>query len=97
MFLGIILFVVLCLEDNQFETIYPYKEYRMYALIFRKLVDFGIKFERIGNYIDSLGREWTSKVHLYKVDNVYFAPGMETSCCEKYPSLDIKTFEIPLI
>ncbi len=44
-----------------------------------KLEEFGIPFQKVGKYKDSLGGGWYSKVDLYQVNDKFFA-NMDCTC-----------------
>ena len=51
----------------------------IFRLVPRKIEEFGIPFQKVGNYTDSLGGGWTCKVPRYRVKDKFFAE-IECTC-----------------
>lgn len=63
------------LLNTRYDAIYEFK--RAIITVNRPLNDFGLEWEKVGEYKDSLGGGWHSMVAIYKHNDFYYA---DTEC-----------------
>lgn len=70
------------------ETI-PVSYDRVLILEWTPLKDYDVPWENVGRYKDYSKGGWYSMIPLIRIDDHYFAPSMETTCCGWSPYMEL--------